>query len=299
MSDTANLFTMARSKLHVSVGGRDTCSLHRWVLLKNSIISSPSIPSGAPVSDLSSPEDSDTDDLVEVDSDSFLFPDAGKLVSSPGTSDNLITASEAQWLDSLLETLGDEDEDDYHYAPNHTVSILPVDEDDDQLLISPMGSPLSSTDDLPTHHHHSASSAACCPHPITVSYSYPYPVPYPPFHPPLIYPYQFDPSRAAFAPYDEALPYHDSEENLSVPDAIEDTSDDESDTPLTPSIGRSTTLGSPLTGERSALPHVGLGLAMGTGRPRVHYDLDDPYFYPFDPLPYNEPNHPYNSYQEC
>ncbi|KAG5635899.1 hypothetical protein H0H81_009724 [Sphagnurus paluster] len=291
MSDTPNLFTMARSKLHVSVGGRDSYSLHRWVLLKNSIVSSsPCIPTSPPVSDVSSPDD-DADDTEELDS--FMFPDAGKFVSgNPTDGDN---ASEAQWLDSLLETLGDDDEYDFAAESDHSIS-TPVDEDDEPFLMSPMGSPMSSSDDLP-------SQSACYPHPITVSYSYPYPVPYPPFHPPLIkFDAAFDSSFSSLpAPYDDPLPYHDlsDAEQLSdsVPDAIEDTSDDESDTLLTPSLGRSSasiTLADPasiaLPADRSK-PRVPL--------PHVRVASDDVYFSPFDPLPFPDDHHTYSNHQEC
>ncbi|GLB35381.1 putative anaphase-promoting complex, cyclosome, subunit 3 [Lyophyllum shimeji] len=292
MSDATNLFTMARSKLHVSVGSRDSCSLHRWVLLKNSIIASPCIPSSPPVTDANSVDD-DAEDAEELDS--FMFPDAGKLVSGPSAD---VNASESEWLDSLLETLGDDDEYDFATESDPNISI-PVDEDDDQLLLSPVGSPMSSSDDLP-------NQSSCYPDSITVSYSYPYPVPYPPFHPPLIYPYEFDsPYDSSLssipAPYEDPLPYHDLSdgdvESLSVPDAIEDTSDDESDAPLTPSIGRSSTsltldaASIPLPAERSRLRHT---------IPQVHVDSDDPYFYPFeaDPLPFPD-RRPYSNYQEC
>ena len=84
-----------------------------------------------------------------------------------------------------------------------------------------------------------------------------------------------------------------------MPDAIEDTSDDESDSPLTPSIGHSRSLpplgpaAVPLPGESSRL------------REHVHIlvDTDDSYFYPFavDPLPFpdDQLQNPYNTYQEC
>ncbi|RDB24039.1 hypothetical protein Hypma_008746 [Hypsizygus marmoreus] len=304
MSDTTNLFSLARSKLHVSVGGKDSCSLHRWVLLKNSIIRSPSVPSSPSASDYPDVNseyavDDEADEEEEVNSeelDSFMFPDAGKLVGG-STAD--VTASEAEWLDSLLETLGDDDDDEFTVESDPSLSILPVDEDDDQLLLSPMGSPISSSDDLPP-------LSAFYPHSTTVSYSYPYPVPYPPFHPPLIHSYEFDsdfdPSLSSLpAPYDDPLPYHDlsDSENLSVPDAIEDTSDDESDAPPTPSMGRSTTsltlldaASIPLPSERSSLRHT---------NPHVHVESDDSYFYPFelDPLPFPEDHHTYNTYQEC
>ncbi|KAF8061557.1 hypothetical protein FPV67DRAFT_1631050 [Lyophyllum atratum] len=293
MSDTTTLFTMARSKLHVSVGGRDTCSLHRWVLLKNSIVSSPSTSSSLPMIEINTVEE-DADDTEELDS--FMFPDAGKFVSGPSAD---VNASESDWLDSLLETLGDDDEYEFAAESDPNISI-PGDEDDDQLLLSPMGSPMSSSDDLPNHSN-------CYPQSITVSYSYPYPVPYPPFHPPLIYPYEFDsafdPSLSFIpaAPYDDPLPYYDLSdvENLSVPDTIEDTSDDDSDAPLTPSLGLSSNSLSPMDAasiplptERSRLRHT---------IPHVHVDSDDPYFYPFeiDPLPFPDDRQPYNNHQEC
>ncbi|KAG6919964.1 hypothetical protein DXG01_013313 [Tephrocybe rancida] len=281
------LFNMARSKLHVPVGARDSVSLHRWVLLKNSIISSPPIPQSSPIS-----ADDDTDESEELDADAFMFPDAGKLVSGP-TPD--VSTSEAQWLDSLLETLGGDD-DDEDFTAESNISIPVEDEDDDQLLISPVGSPISSSDDL-------TQSAS---YPLPISVPYPYPVPYPPFHPPLIYPYEFDPESSYDSsdsslsslpsPYDEPLPYYDTE-NSSVPDAIEDTSDDESDAPTTPSLGRSsnslTLLDAVYSPERSRLRHP---------HPYVHVEPDDPYFYPFelDPLPFPTEHQPYNTtYQEC
>ncbi|KAG6841673.1 hypothetical protein C0991_008311 [Blastosporella zonata] len=276
------LFNMTRSKLHVQPGTRDSVSLHRWVLLKNSIIFSPPITQSSPLS-----ADEDTDEREELDADTFMFPDAGKLVSGP-TPD--VSTSEAQWLDSLLETLGGDDEDEDFPAE----SVPPDDEDDDQLLTSPVGSPVSSSDDL--------IQSACYPHPITVPY--PYPVPYPPFHPPLIYPYDFDPEStfdSLSSPpshYDEPLPYYDYDiENSSVPDAIEDTSDDESDALTTPSLGRSSNslafLDSASSHEQSSLRHPHL---------YVRVEPNDSYFYPFelDPLPFPTEHHPYNTnHQEC
>ncbi|KAG6845174.1 hypothetical protein H0H87_012731 [Tephrocybe sp. NHM501043] len=286
MSD--KLFNMARSKLHVQPGARDSVSLHRWVLLKNSIISSHPVTQSSPIS-----ADDDTDDPEELDTDAFMFPDAGKLVSGPAPG---VSTSEAQWLDSLLETLGGDDEDE-DFPVESNISLPTEDEDDDQLLISPVGSPISSSDDL--------TQSACYPLPISVPYSYP--VPYPHFHPPLIYPYEFDPESSFDSdsslsslpsPYDEPLPYHDYDiENLSVPDAIEDTSDDESDALTTPSLGRSSNslplLDAASPTERSGLRHV---------HPYVHVEPTDPYFYPFelDPLPFPTQHQPYNTnYQEC
>lgn len=286
--DSSTLFSLARSKLHLSVG-KDSCSLHRWVLLKNSIVRSLPLTSSAAVSDRSDVhhvlplscddgEDEDIDDEVggEEEADSFMFPDAGQLVGPHVAETN---ASEAEWLNSLLETLGDDDDDDLD--SDVRVSVLPADDDEDQLY-SPLGSPMSSSDDLPSQPTY-------------------YPVPYPPFHPPLIHSYEFDPDfdSPLPRPYVDADPCHDLDdaEDLSIPDAIEDTSDDESDAPTTPSLGRSTSSSSlslvstPLLTERSRLA------------PLVYVDTDDSYFYPFqpDPLPFPDEHHhnSYNAYQEC
>jgi len=296
MSDIPNLFALARSKLQLSVGGKDKCSLHRWVLLKNSIISSTSTPSSSSLSDssVSNSLSDDVDEEVGVeDLDSFMFPDAGKLVGDPATD---VNASESEWLDSLLEQLGDEDEDEFSVDPDANLSLLPTDEDDDQFFLSPTVSPMSSTDDLPNQ--------PTCYSPSSVPYSYPYLVLYPPPPLPLIQPYDsMDSSLTSLpAPYDDPLPYHDHDlsesENLSVPDAVDDTSDDESDALKTPSLGRSATslsladAASALPTPRSRLQHI---------TPDVHIGSDDPYFYPFelDPLPFPEQRHTYNIFAEC
>ncbi|KII89064.1 hypothetical protein PLICRDRAFT_40706 [Plicaturopsis crispa FD-325 SS-3] len=298
-SQSTSLFSLARSKLHLSVGGKCDGSLHRWVLLKNSIIKSP--PKGTePQPDVNSvnchgdaEEEDDEEDDVDEEADSFMFPDAGKLVNDDEDA-RLTDASEAEWLDSLLETLGDEDEDEYNRMDVH-VSVLPVDDDDDSLL-SPSTSPMSSSDDL-------VNQPAYYPPPIAV----PYPVPYPPFHPPLLRSFvdsdhHFDSSLdSTFPQYADALPYHDIDdvEDLSVPDAIDDDSDDESDAPATPSLGRSygfvDPASIPLPTERVRRhPHP---------HPHVYIDTDDSYFYPFelDPLPFPQDHSTtYNPvYQEC
>ncbi|KAF8162901.1 hypothetical protein B0H34DRAFT_794663 [Crassisporium funariophilum] len=304
-SDSMSLSSLTRSKLHLSNSSKDSYSLHRWVLLKNSIIHSPSLTDSAlpttlpdinpayPLDDEN--DDDDTEEVIgSVEVDSFMFPDAGKLVGVSNTAG--ARSSEAQWLDSLLETLGDDDDDDYSVDSDHHISALPVD-DDEFPLYSPMVSPMSSSDDLPSQPSYYSSS-------ISVSY----PVPYPPFHPPLIHAYHFDSSfdplvSSVSAPYEDPLPYHhmDDLEDLPVPDAIEDTSDDESDALTTPSLGRSSSSLSlidaasiPLPAERSRLRHAS---------PRVYVDSDDSYFYSFelDPLPFPEEHRTtsYNHYQEC
>jgi hypothetical protein len=233
------------------------------------------------------PEDEHEEEVNTDDNDSFMFPDAGKLVGP--TTD--VNGSESEWLDSLLETLGDEDEDDYAVEPEAQSSILPTDEeDDDSLFFSPTTSPMSSSDDLPNL----PSLPSFYPS-VAYSYSYPYIM-----HPPLLVP--FEPSSIP-DPYHEPLPYSDmsDSETLSVPDAIEDTSDDESDAPPTPSVGNSASSlalieaasFSPPT-DRSHLRQV---------YPVVRVDAEDSYFYPFelDPLPFPLPEDSptYNTYQEC
>lgn len=271
------LFNIARAKLHP--GPRDSLSLHRWVLIKNSLTSSAS--HITPTSS-ASPDD-DTDEPEELDSDAFMFPDAGKFVSG-STPDG--SNSEAQWLDSLLETLTGDDDDDDFTAVSH-ISIHVEDEDDNDDQLSLVGSPVSSSDDLLT-------PSTYFPLP------YPYPVPYPPFHPPLIYPYELDHDSSfdsfSSLPY-EPLPYYDVE-NSSVPDAIEDTSDDEStDAPTTPSLGRSSNSFA-LTDSASSQPEQS---SLRHPHPHVHVEPDDPYFYPFelDPLPFPHEHQSYNNYQEC
>ncbi|TRM61799.1 hypothetical protein BD626DRAFT_72749 [Schizophyllum amplum] len=291
-SESTNLFNLARNKLHLSLGSRSDCSLHRWVLLKNSIVHSTPHSSSAPdvaASDAAADVRNapDTDYTVEEEVDSFMFPDADQLIDDRAAEGN---GSEEQWLDSLLETLSHEEEDDF--GMDSDVHSMLAEDDDDDSLLSPSISPMSSSDDL-------TRPPVYYPPPIAV----PYPVPYPPYQPPPAradaLPSPFDIHR--MSPYLDPLPYHDAEdedEDLSMPDAIEDTSDDESDSPLTPSIGHSGSLSQdpaqvPLPGERSGL------------REHVHIlvDTDDSYFYPFavDPLPFpdDQLQNPYNTYQEC
>jgi hypothetical protein len=224
-SDTGNLSNLTRSKLQSSVAGKDACSLHRWVLLKNSIVRSAPTPEPPAVtfSHHSDPPPSPSLDylLDEPDDEeeySYMFPD----LENPAVEKN---DSEAQWLNSLLETLGDDDDD---FAPESEVQGLPVVDDDDDHL-SPLPSPMSSSDDL------------------TAPF-YP-PMPYPPLYAPFQQaarqPYschaRFEPSSDSPPQDEDGLPYFDSDdvENLSVPDAIDDTSDDESETLTTPSLGQS------------------------------------------------------------
>jgi hypothetical protein len=277
--------------------------LHRWVLLKNSI-NSPTLSSSiASSSDLPPPDahhhhhssyseeddDESTDELLgSVTVPTFMFPDAGNFVERP--HDDAQHSSEAQWLDSLLETLGDDDDDDFGADSEQHLSSST--EDDDEHLFSPSASPMSSSDDLP-HMHHQPSYFSHPSVPYSAPFSYPSSLT-------CIYSPSFDSSLAALpAPYEDPLPYSvsDDVDDLAVPDAIDDTSDDESDAPQTPSLGRSTSPLSfidaasiPLPPDRSSLRHAGF---------RVLFD-EDSCFYPFDPLPFSEDDvHSYNFYQEC
>jgi len=94
--------------------------LHRWVLLKNSVSSAMSraMPERSP-----SPATCHTESILPADdAEVFVFPDGDIFAESFVSEDDDIsrhcatdltgTASEAQWLDSLLESLADEDDHD-------------------------------------------------------------------------------------------------------------------------------------------------------------------------------------------
>jgi hypothetical protein len=236
-AEASLLHSITRSKLYESVSSKDHCSLHRWVLLKNSILST-STQSDITVSEYpevtpnSNEEPDEEEELAEeeigsVAIDSFMFPDARNFVS-----DQVAHNSEAEWLDSLLETLAEDEDDDFPSDSDVHASALPVDEDDDQLL-SPSVSPLASSEDLPQSR-------------FFTSLSVPYANNFSPFH--SSSPRNYDVSASLNKPTssfssiaEDPLPYHDPDdiEDSSVPDAIEDMSDDESDTLSTPSFGRS------------------------------------------------------------
>jgi len=287
MSAEPKLSSLTRSKLSLSVSNRDSLSLHRWVLLKNSILHSPvtpaqqhtdndSLSASEPLddSDADADTDTDTDTDAEAEEDetttatavavlsSFMFPDAGKFASSDAARH-----SEEQWLDSLLETLGDDSDDDDDDEEDEDEFTGPHCVDDYNL------SPMSSSDDLhhphPHHSHHPGdrppSTAASAFYSPSDSISVPYTMPY-------------------------LVPHCDQDDLL---DTIDDTSDDESDAPATPSLGRSSSSVS-LVEPASVSPPSRL-------RPRVYVD---PFFDSFeiDPLPFSSDHHhhPYNAYhQEC
>lgn len=279
MSDSQNLFSLARSKLQLSIGGKEKCSLHRWVLLKNSMVNS--IPSPSSPSPSDSPLTNPLNDDLDEEVDSFMFPDAGKFVVTTAAE---VRAVETSWLDSLLEQLGDDEEEDFAQESDTALpSPPPADEDDEHFFFSPSSSPLSSTDDLPDYFsplsvvpysYSTLTSHSASDRPLTATHSY--------SEPDL--PFSF---------------FHDlsESENLSVPGATEDNSDDESDVPSTPSICRSTT-------SLALIEAASLPLPMERSRMRrmiadVHIDGEDSYFYSFepDPLPFRDYRHHHHHHQ--
>lgn len=293
-SESISLFSIARNKLQSVVGGnvKDGASLHRWVLLKNSIIRSHCPPTAVAVADkvdevnVHRPDEEPGHDQVELDA--FMFPDPDALHQDTGAGN-----SEDQWLDSLLENLGDDEDGE---ETNSIISVAPAFEDDEPL--SPLSSPMSSSDDLAyqTSFYYASDSIAI-----------PYPIPYPPLHPPLMPDdwLELDSSANVLPPspplYHDPLPYFDADEleDLPVPDAIEDTSDDESDAPSTP-FSNSTSSLSPTDSPRDR--------TRTRSHPQVYIDSEDSYFYPFelDPLPFpdNTVSHPPRAfhrphYHEC
>lgn len=274
-TESTSLFSLARNKLQSVVGGgvKDSCSLHRWVLLKNSIIRSPP----PIVNNINATNEPDPDSafrpeeaLEQEEQDSFMFPDPRTI-----PDDELSCANgEDQWLDSLLESL-EGDEDDFRISNSASAHLPATDEDSEPL--SPLYSPMSSSDDL-----------------VDQSSFYSYTMPYSSLHPPLV-PSWFaletsTDSLDSFLPatpptlYDNPLPYYDAEdvEDSLVPDAIEDLSDDESDAPSTPSAVSSTSV-SPPGSITFAHPR-----ARSQYDPQVYVEADSSYFYSFepDPLPF-------------
>ena len=260
-SIAANLASLARSKLRSSLatGAKDNLSLHRWVLLKNSITfedcpcNNNSAQHNHPLSDIDPDEEDEEVDTSE-DMFAFLFPDPGNASDTAG--DN--TQSEAQWLDSLLETLGQDEEDDNDEE----------DEDEEQSK-SQFSSSTSSADES-----YSPPSPLS---PLAV----PYPVSYPSSHPPLVVSFAVDSTLNYLPPHHARFSYHDIDD-LSVPDAIEDTSDDESEAPTTPFTGSRSSLNL-VDPALVPLPREGSSI---TVEPRIYSVTDDYFGYEVDPLPY-------------
>lgn len=304
-SFATSLAGIARSKLQLSVSNsslRDTASLHRWVLLKNSIVrSQPSSPASSTIPEHSSivyPSEDATLKSVGRESEgdpcdhseAFLFPDPDALscdfTPSPSPSSPKSDASEAQWLDSLLESFSDDDEEEEE--PINTRRSV-SDDDQEYLFTSPSMSPVASSEDLVHHSPYYESP------PISVSY----PIPYPPlFHPPLI---SLEDPPGRTTPLEKPdLPYYDVDEldDLSVPEAIDDTSDDESDTLATPSRSAVSFVSPPGDVDPTSIP------LPPEVRPRVYINTDPAYLYRFelDPLPFANDGHEYSHtvyHQEC
>jgi len=295
-SDNPSLSQVTRSKLSLVIGGgaKDSCSLHRWVLLKNSITRSqpnnaatcspnntsellPTYPSDA--------GDEDEEVCFDVEHDSFIYPDGRMLLDSSCSANN--DSSESQWFDSLLESLEHEDSDDSHEPLLHVGD----EDDEDDLPLSPSASPMSSTDDLDLPVYNNT--------PISM----PYPVVYPPYNPPLLSPLELQPLNTSldsiYPPFNVALPYNaeDDIDDLPVPDTVEDLSDDESDalctpTPTTRSPSMSLVVASARSSERARRLAV----------PEVYVNADGSYFrhgLELDPLPFahdsSNPSHMFES----
>ena len=303
-SFATSLAGIARLKLQLSVSNsslRDTASLHRWVLLKNSIVrSQPSSPTSSTISEHPSivypsedlgPKsvDHDSEGNPCDQSEAFLFPDPDALsydfTPSSSPSSPKSDASEAQWLDSLLESFSDDDDgEEEPISTRRSVS----DDDQEYLFTSPSMSPIASSEDLVHHSSFYESS------PISVSY----PVPYPPlFHPPLILEEPLSrtaPLQGAGRPYDDV----DELDDLSVPEAIEDTSDDDSDSLITPCRSAMSFVNPSVDVDPASIP------LPPEVRPRVYVNTDAAYLYRFelDPLPFANDSHEYTHtvyHQEC
>ena len=109
-----------------------------------------------------------------------MFPDPDTLL---GSADSELGPREDQWLDSVLEDLGDDDDDDdAEMVLDDPLSISLLRTQEDVEPLSPLYSPMSSSDDLVDQ-----SSFYYAPNFV------PYPVPYPPLHPPLIQSWTFIP----------------------------------------------------------------------------------------------------------
>jgi hypothetical protein len=282
-SDSQSLSQVTRSKLSLVIGGgaKDTSSLHRWVLLKNSISRSQpqSTVTCSPnnTSELlptyNSTGDEDDEVCFDVEHDSFIYPDARKLLHTSCSAHD--DGSEKQWFESLFESLEDQDPDGSHEPLLH---VGDDDDEDDLSPLTPSASPMSSTDDL-SHPVYNNS-------PISM----PYPVVYPPYNPPLLSPLELQPINtsldSSYPPFNVALPYNaeDDAEDLPVPDTVEDLSDDESDalSALTPDA-RSPSLSLVDASARSserARRHV---------VPQVYVSADDSFLrhgLELDPLPF-------------
>ncbi len=225
--------SLARDKLHGAAthGPRDNLRLCRWVLLKNSLTNAisrstettPSPPADIPLPPSPEPVFATLEQVPEIEA--FLFPDGDVFAEffpvdeqySTSVSSHADLGSEAQWLDSLLESLSEEQE------PDTLVAAAPAydEEDEDCDLVSLLDLP--SSEDLSL----STPESICLP-------------PSPPLEPFL----PGQPSHPLYPPNHLMLyslsDLSDDLESLALPDAIEDSySDTDSDsinTPFTQSL---------------------------------------------------------------
>lgn len=283
-SENPSLSQVTRSKLSLVIGGgaKDSSSLHRWVLLKNSITRSQplsTVPCGTNNTSALIPTfpsdagDEDEEVCFDVEHDSFIYPDAHKLLDTSCSAND--DSSEKQWFESLMESLEHEGSDDSHEPLLH---VGDDDDEDDLPPLTPSASPVSSTDDLSTPVYNNT--------PIAM----PYPVVYPPYNPSLLSPLELQPLNTSldsiYPPFNVALPYNavDDMDDLPVPDTVEDLSDDESDvfstpTPDAPSPSMSLVDSSARSSERARRQMV----------LQVYVNADDSYFrhgLELDPLPF-------------
>lgn len=281
----SNLASLARSKLHsaLSSGARDNGSLHRWVLLKNSIVRNFSNNSNTSATQIDASDDDFAEEDYTVNSDeyedlsSFLFPDPGE-AASDGVED--INVSEAQWLDSVLEDLGEDDDE----GVNNSIDKVPIVQCTNNNQLSPN---IVCT-------YFKANSDIIAPRAIIH-----YPVPYPPIHPPLVQQYDLDSSTdsgsSSSSPTDDSsfppspvdsIPFRGARGFYlsSMPDVIEDFSDDETEAPTTP-FSRSRSSLHSVDPTYVPIPNNRARVQSG---PRVYSEADDTFFHPFklDPLPY-------------
>jgi hypothetical protein len=245
--------SMARDKLHSAAahGPRDNVRLCRWVLLKNSLtntLTRSTESSPPPYSDVSpTPKSIPPPDLHrEPTIEAFLFPDGDVFAESfsaddqfsEGATPEVDLGAEALWLNSLLESLSEENE-----ADGLTVAV-PVDDDEEEELDLVSLLDLPSSEDL---------SISITPESIRLPPSPPLP------------PSNSETSAFRLYSHDGRIAYSLSElsddlESLAPPDVIEDScSDTDSDsivTPFTRSFSSLAEGAHPSTGAMRPLVHI-------------------------------------------
>jgi len=282
-ANTTSVFSLALDKLHAVCGGgsRNGYNLHRWVLLKNFAHSHLTLATEEAERETDADSYRREELSVSENEDGFILPDPYFIGPQGGvTYDN-----ESEWLDALLEDLTAEEQRNSVQSPEASTSVISTPEDFDEPL-SPLYTPMSSTDDFGENLLSPDRDDA----PLE----------------PAWYELEDSPDSTRSSPltiYDHPLPYYnvDSVQDLSVPGAIDDLSDEEEDSPATPSV----TSASSSLDDSDAL-HTPLEQPRGLPHPRVFVDMDNSYFrsYEIDPLPFADsaadPTPAFvPSYQEC